>query len=310
MSLLEASDPVHASDESDGNDGSRPVCASHDAYTLKLVDYKTRRFGCLPPEEDMEPSKLQLMLYHRMLSALLVPETFDFDQFWLLMDLDPAKPFSGKFVQDVHSGAALLAEDLYMDLNSLVSQWIAIVGGERTRDGCLRGVDTELQLVYRWPLDRSGASRSRRKDAKERARVDDPLALQEELDMARAVEESLRQFNKEETGGMTTSKIGEQLAQRASVSYVERPTTTEVFQSAQFEEPKEPKPPSLKVLCEVEQDVLTVSPIIGTKEFTMDEGMLDRRLEDVLQWWFGARRPRGVTDEQTYRCESVHCLDV
>jgi hypothetical protein len=44
------------------------------------------------------------------------------------------------------------------------------------------------------------------------------------------------------------------------------------------------------------------SNIIGTKEFTVDESFLDTYLVDILQWWHGDRKPRGVPLERSRRC--------
>lgn len=44
------------------------------------------------------------------------------------------------------------------------------------------------------------------------------------------------------------------------------------------------------------------SKIIGTKEFQMDEPLLDAYLTRVLQWWYGARKPEGVRIENSGRC--------
>lgn len=51
-----------------------------------------------------------------------------------------------------------------------------------------------------------------------------------------------------------------------------------------------------------EEITLNISPIIGTKEFKMNDDELDTCIADVLQWWFGARPARGVDVGQTNRC--------
>lgn len=48
------------------------------------------------------------------------------------------------------------------------------------------------------------------------------------------------------------------------------------------------------------------SDIIGTKEFEFDAKCLDEYLEDILKWWNGDRKPRGVSLEQSGRCLYVH----
>jgi len=42
--------------------------------------------------------------------------------------------------------------------------------------------------------------------------------------------------------------------------------------------------------------------IIGVKKFEIDIQFLDRYLDDVLAWWNGRRRPRGVDASLTRRC--------
>lgn len=49
-------------------------------------------------------------------------------------------------------------------------------------------------------------------------------------------------------------------------------------------------------------EIVNMSPIIGTKEFKMDDVELDAHVADALLWWFGARPPRGVNVGQTNRC--------
>lgn len=50
------------------------------------------------------------------------------------------------------------------------------------------------------------------------------------------------------------------------------------------------------------ETTLDISPIIGKKEFEMNDEELDAHIADVLQWWLGARPARGVDIGQTNRC--------
>jgi len=45
------------------------------------------------------------------------------------------------------------------------------------------------------------------------------------------------------------------------------------------------------------------SRIIGTKEFNMDDRILDVHIESTLQWWYGLRPPKGVEVEHENRCQ-------
>ncbi|KAF7307593.1 hypothetical protein MIND_00554300 [Mycena indigotica] len=66
--------------------------------TIHLIDTKTRRTDSLPPEEDTVPTKIQLMLYHRLLGILLDPsQQFDYLAFWNQLSLDPGRLFSEVF---------------------------------------------------------------------------------------------------------------------------------------------------------------------------------------------------------------------
>ena len=51
-----------------------------------------------------------------------------------------------------------------------------------------------------------------------------------------------------------------------------------------------------------EEDTSGLSTVLGTKKFFMSDERLDAHLEDVLQWWFGVRPPRGVELAQSGRC--------
>ncbi|PCH34271.1 hypothetical protein WOLCODRAFT_15220 [Wolfiporia cocos MD-104 SS10] len=118
-----------------------PGIAPHPTHTLLLSDTKTRRNNSVPPDEDTVSSRLQLTIYHRLLSDLLAlpgataslhssanvnpvsgsraqarytPQPPEFSAIWQRLELDPERPFSGSFVRDsgllqysnhLHSGA-------------------------------------------------------------------------------------------------------------------------------------------------------------------------------------------------------------
>lgn len=177
------------------------ACIPGDLYELRIVDYKTRRSLNIPLDEDSLSSRLQLMMYHRMLSSLLEPEAFDFDLLWSRLNLDPTKLFSTQFLKDiVWEQRQVDPTDCNVHLNRLVSEWIATVQRQRPT---LIGVSQRLQIVYR----RSVFVEKRRGKGKHKATetvdVDDSLealVLQEELDLARAIEESVCEMGHGEAG--------------------------------------------------------------------------------------------------------------
>ncbi|KIJ66183.1 hypothetical protein HYDPIDRAFT_128779 [Hydnomerulius pinastri MD-312] len=213
--------------QSDAVDRPQPgSSSSRDAYELRIIDYKTRKAHYIPPDEETLSSRLQLMLYHRMLSSVLAPEAFDFDHFWRRMNLKPTKPFSDQFLKDIKWSSladTTFDEDLRVDLERLVAVWISTVHSERTERAHLKGINPELQIVYRKSL---GATKGKGKGkdkgkGKETAETEDPLealALQEELDLARAIEQSLRHIGHEEGEAINLSQLVAQNVKQAGSS--------------------------------------------------------------------------------------------
>lgn len=331
------------SPSADGDSGARlqsSSTSSQDTYTLGLIDYKTRRAEYLPPEEDSRSPKLQLMLYHRMLSSLLTPGMVDFDFLWSLMNLDPNRRFSHTFVRDIGWADATSNEEVYMDLNSLVSEWVVIAHREKIEQGRMKGVNAELQLVYRRALDQTESldNGNRRKEYVE---LNDPLqalASEEQLVVARAIAEKLPESCVEEEGaisianaiaekiklpcppehypsawsqlvsaGSDQENVALQWAIQESLLSCAEKARTAWYISQNEPVVKGNDPSNMSVFAETKRqgqnsDVSKMSPIIGTRKFLMDDSLLDSHLDDILQWWMGSRKPRGVAVAHTYRC--------
>lgn len=161
-------------------------------YELRIVDYKTRRSSSIPLDEDSLSPRIQLMMYHRMLSSLLEPEAFDFNLLWSRLKLDPTKPFSTQFLKDiVWEQRQVDPTDCNVHLDRLVSEWFSTVQRKRPT---LIGVSQQLQIVYRQSVFVGKRPGKGKQKATETVDIDDPLealVLEEELDLARAIEESL-----------------------------------------------------------------------------------------------------------------------
>ncbi|KAL4069823.1 exonuclease V [Scleroderma yunnanense] len=316
-----------------------------DAYALQLIDYKTRRSNSIPPEEDSLSPKLQLMLYHRMLTSLLAPETIDFKTFWHLMDLDPTRSFSRTFIRDVWMGDSTSVEDVQMDLDSLVSQWVSIVHEEKVEMGRLQGVNVELQLIYRRPLDPDQPLGKQRRDEKGVPEINDPLdalALQGEQEIANVVAEKLRQIG---TDGKDAITIARAVVEKIRIPYSPELSPSVWSQAIGSGSEREDiglewaiqesllscaeharvassrsctptkittkgnTPKNVSRLTDTAQDVSEMSPIIGERRFLMDDGQLDSYLQDILQWWLGRRGARGVLIPHSYRCFTCEYQD-
>ncbi|KAG1757843.1 exonuclease V a 5' deoxyribonuclease-domain-containing protein [Suillus lakei] len=336
---------VHANSVA-GSSIPRPVNPEVTFYDLTIVDYKTRRVSSLPPDEDTVSSQMQLMLYHRLLSPLLSPETFDFNALWAKQRVNPHQSFSRQFVEDI----GLLTRDdkdltFHVDLSSMVAAWVAVVHSARSGGEQLRGIHSELQIIYR----KAGVEKDSVHDRKQKANTEEnavdnplePLALQERLDIARAIEESLRPLDRD-AGEASTSQAAvhdikntcaaqsEEHAMNVVIDFTsparEDPELTLVVQdslSAGTRDVHDSNTQSIvtkeleasKTLPDrndgppVEEDTSGLSTILGMRKFFMDNDRLDAHLEDVFQWWFGNRPPRGVEPAQSSRCFTCEYRD-
>lgn len=74
----------------------------HQNNMVYICDVKTRSTRSLPAEAAFRPTKMQLMLYHSLLSSLAMNEV-DFGVLTSRYDLDPLAPFSDLFIAQVGS---------------------------------------------------------------------------------------------------------------------------------------------------------------------------------------------------------------
>ncbi|KAJ7508468.1 exonuclease V [Mycena galericulata] len=298
-------------------------------YTLRVIDTKTRRTESLPSDEDAEPARLQVMLYRRLLTALL--ETFapfDFAALFAHLNLDPSAPFSDGFLKQA---GLLLADSPPACLEDAVMLL-------RTRIAELRlpAVDETLQIVYR---SQNKYPRHRRRDRKGKGRETDSTSTREEDDIAKAIEMSLADAfkvdlanalkesalelghdstlvfipgthsddsNLERVQALSTLDLSTILAGSGSPSVLnnERPEDIGVERHGTviFNETTDPGSEDKSPVPAPE--VVHNSEIIGTKEFINDDALLDAYLTSALQWWNGTRKAKGVAVRQTGRCFS------
>lgn len=98
----------------------------------------------MPLEEDTYGSRLQVMLYHRLLSELISTEKpFDFVALWDRLGIDPTIEFSTGFLVQ----AGLLDHNngfSTTNLDGLVELWERILKASSIAD-----VEPQLQLIYR-----------------------------------------------------------------------------------------------------------------------------------------------------------------
>lgn len=123
--------------------------------TLHIIDYKTRNSRSIPSVRDQYQSRLQLMLYKRLLGPLMDPTAF-IDTISRLR-IDTAAPFSPAFIQTQE----YLCESNGLDntvrsamcMGDLMIAWMEALPslGLRPNTNWEEGgaVDEELELIYR-----------------------------------------------------------------------------------------------------------------------------------------------------------------
>ncbi|KAF5312739.1 hypothetical protein D9619_002639 [Psilocybe cf. subviscida] len=163
-----------------------PPSTKRVGYTMQIKDNKTRRIKYMPSEADSYAGRMQLMIYRRLLSQLVATNPpYDFRPLWKKLHLDPTQIFPTKFLVQ----AQLIQESASVDfpvtcLDDLVESWRKVV-----RESGVRGVSTELELVYR--LRPSEHAKGKGKAASETEESETTVEEQENLDLAKAIEESL-----------------------------------------------------------------------------------------------------------------------
>ena len=140
--------------------GSETSETSHPPqYTLCLLDNKSRSLPCIPTERDRISSRLQLMLYKRLLENLLKPSSFL--QTLQKYSVNIHASFSPKFLQaqellcvsndlsEVTRNAMCLA-DLIIAFNDAVSElYLLLPHPEESSSIPSSPIENELILVYR-----------------------------------------------------------------------------------------------------------------------------------------------------------------
>ncbi|KAI8986091.1 exonuclease V [Trametes punicea] len=196
------------------SDPALPPLAALTRYSLHISDTKTRMRPTLPPEEDTFASRVQLMLYHRLLSNLLasaIPDVpasapLDFTELWARVGVDPTRRFSDTFLAQAGLVPSLSAPeepastDSERGLSSLSDLVAAFKHAVQALNVC--AVDNTLTLVYR--QQPKGKHRKDEGNAANTPRSQTAaLLLSSQIveDLASAAEKSVKGFTDSELDG-------------------------------------------------------------------------------------------------------------
>lgn len=274
---------------------------------LSILDTKTRRSNSLPSDDDAFSSRMQLMLYHHLLSAMLAP-TFPFHVFWGKIRVDPFAELSDAFLLQsglAHESDGIVVQKYFSSLDDLTNLWHTTV-----RSMHVRGLSPTLEIVYRTQLKRgklddfAAADREARDLA--RAIASSMNEGDHDPDLERAIAESLRDMvpapDADDGGGTRSSspRATERPSDKTHVSWyacdgMAAQTVSNAMGSAWPMDPssstsRDPPPPP------------EAPGIIGRKSFAFDEEAMNVHVQNVMQWWRGERAPRGVDIEHVHRC--------
>ncbi|KAJ7605078.1 exonuclease V a 5' deoxyribonuclease-domain-containing protein [Mycena polygramma] len=277
-----------------------PAATTPTPQCVRVIDTKTRRSNSLPSDEDAEPAQLQVMLYHRLLSALLSTlAPFDFPALWATVRARPSAAFSPAFLRQ--AAQILGPESVPVCLEDVV-----LLLRTRLAEINLPAFDRTLQIIYR-PQYKYPELR-RRDKGKSREPTSISVSREEE-EIAKAIEMSLQDVLDRaaalESRALLTDLSAPEMQTELPDSGRPNTDSTKGEGSSRARE----KEPTLADLSDCQppakpQEHVQSPDIIGTKDFLMDDAHLDTYLHNALEWWRGKRKPRGVSDRQTGRCFS------
>ncbi|KAF8226303.1 hypothetical protein L208DRAFT_1302667 [Tricholoma matsutake] len=255
----------------------------HPRYTLQLRDAKTRRSNYLPSHEDTLPSRIQLMLYYRLLKDLISSSpAFDFDYLWKRLKLKSSEVFSTKFL--VQAGLIAETESFHMVcLDDLARAWTDLVQQLGVCE-----VDPSLEIIYR---SRPGSPKQKHKNKGE-VKAQEPILTQEDLDLARAIEASLSDQRCGSSQDVGLGAVSAGMSQGSSPQRIDHNSSL-IVSNGEGNDNRSDK--------DLTPDDM---PVIGTKTFAYDDTLLNEYVAHALEWWYGHRNPRGVSVNESGRCFS------
>ncbi|KAH8111850.1 exonuclease V a 5' deoxyribonuclease-domain-containing protein [Phellopilus nigrolimitatus] len=292
-------------------------------HVLHILDNKSRKTQGIPTHADTLPSRLQLMLYRRLLEQTITLNPEVFGKFCTRLNLDPKREFSEAFQAEMTH--VILENQLsrhFLDATCLGELGFPYKETLREMD-IAREISTTLSLVYRW---RGSPTQARKTNAhsgestpsgngsnmctpkcesgpapstnfKDAAEISDTVEVEIDAKLSPSLNASVEVT---EPADAEESILSESPMTRKRKRRTPWTSSTSVDVSSGDE-----------TLAKDEREVegLTVmqplpSNIIGTKKFQYNAPFLDAYMGRILHWWHGQRAPVGVDIENTGRCNS------
>ncbi|KIJ53528.1 hypothetical protein M422DRAFT_64540 [Sphaerobolus stellatus SS14] len=276
-------------------------------HSLHLVDNKTREAPSLPEDSTTFGSKIQLMIYKKLLDNLLsLAPLFDFDRLWRQLQLNPRMSFSPAFLEELSSEIG--AEDIPMCLKDFEDRWTAAVrllnvtgvvnGSSASKDP----VDSRLTLVYRL--------RSKESEKKKRKGMQQTIFQYLRTTTEAALTEERTGFEKLVTEVKVVAGNPEQTpVVNASVPpTISEEQGTSTGESTTSKTGSESKSDVDSNLTRLEKNGVKVGEIIGQIQFEHDDTILKDHVRNILEWWYGHREPIGVSEENAGRCQTCEYI--
>ncbi|THH08483.1 hypothetical protein EW145_g2681 [Phellinidium pouzarii] len=290
--------------------------ASHEipspTYTVQILDNKTRKHRSVPDHADTLPSRLQLMLYWRLLNQVLSFDSGVFQDFCSRLGMNWKLPFSEIFQTDISTLIVNNQLNLhFLDITCLEDMLFPYTESIKEID---MNISTSLFLVYRLRSDKTERWTSPAKkevpSAKSTSDTNNPPMS---AIVPKVTETSDIDISKDDTKASSPIDATADVAEPMSIggSTTPEPKKTSLKRKLSGRRRASDSSADCKSFYSSDDDTSPAtnrkrlsSGLIGTKKFKYNEKLLNVHLANVLLWWHGKRRPKGVDVSNVSRCNS------
>ncbi|KAG9126774.1 hypothetical protein FRC07_002010 [Ceratobasidium sp. 392] len=248
------------------------------SYIIHILDNKTRGVPSIPKSRDSYQSRLQLMLYKRLLDGLLEATS---------RTNSPSPSLSTRFslsaVWDHHSVNLLESFSAQFLEESAVLVFSNQLGPAAAHAKCLKDLEHAWEGMIQ---ELAGAERIGDEDG----------AVSKRLKLVYRLRERTSNFRKRSAAPSSSSSDTYKSETGKDASPPSTPPSVPLASGAS-------QSPGRQLKRDSDQN------IIGSVEFDHDDGILDRHLSTVLDFWHDRRPPKGVALEDTGRCTYCEFAD-